>query len=1114
MTTSSLNGFRLWTMSVVMLLAMPLAFSQATSQISGTVKDATGAVVAQVKVTVTQTDTGTVREVSTDDNGFFAVTNLTTGPYRVEASKSGFQNYVQTGIELQVDSSPSIPITLGVGSVNQSVEVQANANLVDTQKLGVGTVMESQRVLELPLNGRTPTDLISLTPGAVQTATSPVWNMNTGVQISVAGGQPYGVYYALDGAPHLSMYDATNMPLPFPDALQEFKVETSSQEAQAGTHAGAQVNSVTKGGTNSFHGDLFEFFRNGNLNARNFFSPSQDTLKRNQFGGVIGGPIKRNRMFFFAGYQGTTLRQTPAPTTTFTLTPQELAGDFSVFASSRCQGTNVTLKAPFTTINGVPNQLPAGKISPIALKIATYLPPSTDPCGRFLTSTLVSQYYWQLPVRVDYQLSNSQTLFVRYLATKQTQVLPYSLTPNNIFTAGGNGADDLATSAVVGHTWVVSPTKVNSLRFSLNRVAEVHPGSRYFGPSDVGINAFSYIPKALSITVTGGPTIGSGVGEDLNNFDTYLSANNDFSWVHGSHQIAFGGSVTHSLISALANVRAIGNYSFSGQATGLGTADFMAGMLTQLVQSRPNPLYLHQWLVGGYLQDTWKVSSRLTVNAGIRWEPAIPMQLNDKAIYTFSMDRYNAGIHSNVWTNAPAGFYYPGDPGFNGNAGIDPHWANFAPRLGLAWDPTGSGKTSIRVGAGLAYDFVNEQMYLNSDLAAPFYAQTYVLGTTLANPWSALPTGNPFPYVSNPPIGNFPAFSSYLPLIPTLKPPRTYSWNVLLQRQISPTLFVSGNYVGSQSVHLFDNIELNPGVYIPGQCGLGQYGLTAPGPCSNFTNVNNRRVLYMQNPVASQAIANLTQFDDGATSNYHGLILATQWRPAGLLNINANYTWSHCIGDNSTGNGTNNVATNYVHLTNRALDRGNCSWDRRNLFNLTVVARTPNFSNRLLQMGASGWSLSTIYRYTSGQPLLLLAGIDQALTGFSTTLERPNQKLANTADPNQGQACLNVAPCVNWLNPAAFGQPAPGTLGNMGTYNVLGPHFFQLDVALVRDFRIREGQKLQFRVEAFNLFNNVRFNTTGGATTPFVTLSSPNTFGKLLSAYDPRILQLAMKFIF
>lgn len=652
-------------------------------------------------------------------------------------------------------------------------------------------------------------------------------------------------------------------------------------------------------------------------------------------------------------------------------------------------------------------------------------------------------------------------------------------------------------------------------------MAEVHPGSRYFGPTDVGINAYSYITHAMSVSVTGGPSIGSGVGEDLDNFDTYLSANDDFTWIHGAHQLAFGANMTHSLISALAYVRAIGNYTFNGQTTGLGSADFMAGFLSQLVQSRPNPLYLHQWFVGAYAQDTWKISPRLTLNAGLRWEPLIPMQLNDKSIYTFSLSRHYAGIHSRVWTNAPAGFYYPGDPGFNGDAGIDSRLGDLEPRLGLAWDPFGDGKTSIRAGAGLAYDFINEQMYLNSDLAAPFYAQTYVNGSIpVANPWSALPTGNPFPYVSSPPIGTFPAFSSFLPLIPNLKPPRTYTWNAMIQRQVAPALFVSANYVGSHSYHLFDNIELNPGVYIPGNCAAGQYGLTAPGPCSNPSNVNYRRALYLQYPAASQDIANLTQFDDGATSNYNGLILTTQWRPTSNVNLNANYTWSHCIGDASTGDGTNDVATNYVHLSDRTLDRGNCSWDRRNLFNLTVVTRTPNFANRALHMTLTGWSLSTIYRYSSGASVTMLAGIDQSLAGFAPTVgssERPNQILANTAAPNQGRACANIAPCVSWLNPSAFAEPAPGTLGNMGTYNVVGPSYFQLDVALVRQFPIRESQNLQFRAEAFNLFNNTRLNATSGGfgvSLPFSALISSNTFGRIFSAFDPRILQLAMKFTF
>ena len=336
----------LWIALPVIVVTAGIAAAQAVSQISGSTRDQSGAVVPGAEITAIQTDTGVRRAVVTNGEGEFVLPNLQIGPYRIEAKKTGFKTYVQTGIELQVDSNPVIPITLGLGEVNQTVEVQANTTAVETQKLGVGAVMETQRILELPLNGRTPTDLIAIIGAAVQTGQSVPWSMQTGVTYSVAGGVSFGVYYSLDGAPHLNMYDSTNLPLPFPDALFEFNVDTSAQNASSGTHSGAQINSVTKSGTNSFHGDAFEFVRNGDFNARNFFSPAQDTLKRNQFGGVIGGPIKRDKLFIFFGYQGTELRQTPSPTITFVPTPQMLAGDFSVFASATCQSRNVTLEHP------------------------------------------------------------------------------------------------------------------------------------------------------------------------------------------------------------------------------------------------------------------------------------------------------------------------------------------------------------------------------------------------------------------------------------------------------------------------------------------------------------------------------------------------------------------------------------------------------------------------------------------------------------------------------------------------------------------------------------------------------------------------------------------------
>ena len=285
-------------------MSAAMAWGQATAQIHGVVQDMSGAAVAGATVKATQTETGLTRTATSEADGGYVLTNLPIGPYNVEFTKDGFTTAVQSGIVLQVNSDPAVTVALRVGAVTERVNVEANATQVETRSVGVGTVIENQRVLDLPLNGRQPTDLITLSGLAVQTGTSPAYNMNTGVNISVAGSTSYSIQYNLDGASHLDTYDGTNMPLPFPEALQEFRLVTSTQDASGGGHSGAAVNSVTKSGTNAFHGDVFEFFRNGAMNGRDFFATTNDQLKRNQFGGVIGGPIKKDKIFFFLGYAG------------------------------------------------------------------------------------------------------------------------------------------------------------------------------------------------------------------------------------------------------------------------------------------------------------------------------------------------------------------------------------------------------------------------------------------------------------------------------------------------------------------------------------------------------------------------------------------------------------------------------------------------------------------------------------------------------------------------------------------------------------------------------------------------------------------------------------------
>ena len=324
--------------ALALALACGSAFAQATATISGTARDQSGAVLPGVTITVTQQETGLVRTTVTNETGSYVLPNLPLGPYRLEADLQGFATFAQSGIVLQVNGNPVVNPTMGVSAIAEEVQVTGEAPLVDTRSTGVGTVVESERIVELPLNARQVTQLITLSGLAVQTATSPAFSMNTGVRISVAGGNEYGVSYSLDGAPHLNNFDGTGMHLPFPDALQEFKLATGAQEAGGTIRAGASVSAVTKSGTNAVHGDAFEFARDGRFNANDFLSGRNDGLKRNQFGGTIGGPIVRNRIFFFAGLQATTTRQNPLDQVAFVPTAAMLSGDFTAFASPACNG--------------------------------------------------------------------------------------------------------------------------------------------------------------------------------------------------------------------------------------------------------------------------------------------------------------------------------------------------------------------------------------------------------------------------------------------------------------------------------------------------------------------------------------------------------------------------------------------------------------------------------------------------------------------------------------------------------------------------------------------------------------------------------------------------------
>ena len=1088
-----------------------------TSQISGTVRDSSGLAVPGAQVNVTQTETGALRTVVSGADGNYVLPSLPVGPYTLEVTKEGFAAYVQTGIILQVASNPTIPITLKVGAVSEQVQVVADATLVETQSTGVGQVIDSQRVINLPLVGRQVTDLVVLSGAAVNAGTTT--SNNRGVypnvtSFSIAGGLAAGNIITLDGSFHNDVYADSSLPLPFPDALQEFKVETSALPAQYGYHSGGAINAVTKSGTNAWHGALFEFLRNSDLNARNYFATTQDGLKRNQWGGTIGAPIKKNKLFFFAAFQETNTRQTPTDTIGYVPTAQMIAGDFTGFASPACNsGKQITLKAPF-----VNNQIAPSLLSVPAVNIAKLLPTAVNQCGLTNYGIPVSSNESFGVGKVDYQINSNHSLFVRYLGTEFDQVVPYSITKNPLASTTP-GAADLVQSVTLGDTYLFSSNVVNSFRATYNRTAILRIPADFFGPDDVGINMYQYVPHFLGVTVTGGFSTGGGAATLTKIHTVVTQLGDDVGVTRGSHLMAFGANLLDWQSNTNGNTYAPGAFTMTGSATGLGLADFMTGVVTTFSQGAPNKTYPQQVSLGLYAQDSWKARPGLTLSYGLRWEPYFPPQFGQNIMSQFDMAAFLQGITSKVFVNAPPGTFYPGDPQFgpNGSAGRATLWKDFAPRAGIIWDPTGSGTTVIRAAYGIFYDQNTVELYSATGQGPPWGGRITLTSPPggLADPFAGQPGGNPFPFVLNQNTP-FPQYGIYDTFNKLTKIPDVQQWNFDVQRQLGRDWLVSASYMGNEVTHLYGFRELNPAIYM----GLGPCAINgvAYNPCSTTANTNQRRLFTLLNPTEGSKYGFVDVWDDGGTRNYNGLLLNTQKRLSHGFTITANYTWSHCIGEiiNTFPQGGTGGSGLYFAQT-RAGDRGDCTTsgsdvsnggtDRRHIANLTGLATTPVFSNRLLRTVASDWRPSATVSMYSGGPITIVTGIDDALNGINSATQYANQVLPNPYGNRTLNSLIGAGATSLWINPAAFAQPAPGTMGDVAPGTVRGPGALIVNAGLSRLFPITERQRVELRAEAQNVLNRANFSDPSG------TLNS-SLFGKIQAAGPPRIMQFALKYTF
>jgi Carboxypeptidase regulatory-like domain len=1149
-------------MLFLMSCATVWAQGGATAQMHGAVRDSTGAVVPGADVKATQTDTGVVRSTTTGADGGYVLTNLPLGPYRVEVSKQGFTTFVQTGIVLTVGSAPAVNMTLQVGAVTQQVVVESQAPLVETQSTSVGQLVDTQRVLDLPLNGRQVTDLITLAGAAVSnTAAQGVGRTLAGPPvISMAGGLAYSAGYAMDGANYFNYTNSSTYRMPFPDALQEFRVDTSGFTSQQASFA--QVSAATKSGSNALHGDLFEFIRNSIFNAQNTLAPVKDNQKRNQFGGTIGGPIKKDKLFFFLGYQGTTIRSNNVinPAILPSQAMLQNGSDWSTYFSPACNGgqqlnpnfsgsaTNPfvvnTTTSPYTvTLNSSVASVPALNL----LKLLAASDPAPDKCGNLLYGTPLHINEHEFLGRLDYQ-SGKHTLFARYFGVLNNNEAPGFLT-KDLLAATGSGDNSILHSAVLGWTFVASSSLVNSLRLSMEKIRYRVAGTNFEDGCTLGIvmNCSSYPGASVNWII--GNAFNAGVnlknGAFVDNNSYYL--NEDLSVIRGNHQFSFGGVWGLDEMNQTDCFFCSGVVVGSNSATGTYLSDLLDDHITVFTQSAHWHNSMRAWRVNLYAMDTWRATPRLTLTFGVRWEPWLPETLTSGNIASFDYSRFKALLPSTVHPDSSPGLIYPGDPNFpNGQKGMNNHWNYWAPRVGLAFDPTGSGKTSIRASWGLSYDIIGAHIHDDQTQQAPFYNLTQGVGGGLTCPWF-VPYGlqagffnaclNPAgPTTKNVPfpalVGTIPPFTEQTAIPYDINLPYTMSYNLSVQRQLSSNWVVSLSYIGSQTRHMWNEQPLNYAIFCPGNPACAVLGIGGAGqPASSLANLNQRRILNLPSPYGPGLHAGaILLLNSSGTANYNGMLLSVEHRLSHNFSLQANWTWSHCISDFDPDPAMQGGEDDYMWTNpqNMRFDRGNCDEDVRNIFNLNGIARTPEFSGRSWGPVARGWQLAPIFVWRSGQPLNVIVPGD--VSGFGSF------------DPIKGSFYerANCNPSVNpygpsgpggqYLNPAAFSFPAPGTLGNCPYNGFHAPAYWQFDASLTRQFHVHENQYIEIRADAFNLLNKPRpgycdqvYAGCQFLISPYLgrmTFSSRFTqlgaasFGKIITTMDPRIMQLAIKYVF
>lgn len=1056
---------------LLVAMALPAAAQTTTGGMTGVVRDAGAGVLPGVTVTATHEATNAVTTAVTSEVGIYVLRGLLVGRYFVVAELPGFQGAKNTDVVVRVNEDIRLDIVLKVGTLSDTITVSGMASTVDTTSGTLKTVVDQERIESLPLNGRNAAQLMTLVAGVLSDRTSLTSGATyPGVEaVSSNGARGNTTNYVLDGGSNNDHYSNAPNPLPNPDALQEFSVQTNSFSAEYGRNVGAIVNAVTRAGTNSFRGLGFGYVRNHNLNATNFFTPGiDDGLKRSQYGATFGGPILRSRTFFFGSYQGTQQDRRPTDRQGLVPTAAMRAGDFSAIPRQ--------LRNPFTGEAFLNNQILTSLFSAPAVNILKAWLPLPNPGAGDNPMTLRFQQPESLDdnqflLRLDHAFTDKHRAYGRGWVSRAST--PPNLADGNILSSAF-GRTWQNTVGSINDTYILSPTLLNNLVVTFNRTNnqnfQIYPPDY---PS-LGINAFNDKTPQWVFNVSGYFGINSG---DTNTFlRNEIQLVDTMRWTAGRHEIATGVDYTYGQGDIVNNFRANGRFSFSGGApfTGDALADFFLGKFSSFEQGIGEYKNTRMHSLAAFVQDKFRVSSKVTLDLGVRWDPFFP--------YTDANNRlacYRPGQQSTVYVNAPVGATFPGDPACP-KGGYDAAWTDIGPRLGVAYDPFGNGRTSLRGGYGIFYDRPNTIATNSPANQGPFGTVVSFPGdftNTVSDPYAG--RVNPFPAdpFNVPRTAGFILPHNMFSYDTGLKNGRLQSWNLTLEREILPSYLVRAAYAGSWGDRLAVLREANPALYAPGV---------------TTATTNQRRPLFPQ-------FNSIALVESTGESQYNSLQLTLDKRMSRGFSILSSYTLSKTLDHTSENKQTGATQTNPFDLE---FDWGPANSDRRHRWVTSALWQVPGqFGNRALDAVLSGWSLTGIYALQSGAGFTVGSGVDNARTGTG------GQQADRIGDPALPSDRSRAEQIRQWFNTAAYAQNALGTFGTSGRNSLRGPGSRALDLGLHKTFALTGTAKMQLRVEAFNALNNVNLGT------PNTALNSAN-FGRILSADAPRVMQLALRMWF